>query len=288
MSSLSEKFEAIWARYRILFWLGYFFAAFGYLLVWNYGLGNTGEHPPLFGRISLFGLFVGSAILLFVDEAFVWVKRSSLDWDIGYNLIIVMIVAGAIGAHVLDILLYEPAEWRKLFELESWRGNYSSLGGMFSAIFAGIVYLKRKKVSVIRYADMTIMAFSATWIFGRLGCFSAHDHLGEKTSFFPGLPVLENGQIVRRHELGLYEVIFTIGLVLALRWLVRKPRFDGFVVSVAAISYAIIRFFLDFLRMHDGATPETRYLHLTPAQWFCIALLFIGLCVFRMRSRSLA
>jgi len=286
MPSISDQLETLWGRFRGIFWVTYFLAAFGYLITWNYAWGNTGEHPPLFGRISLFGLFVASGILLFVDEAHVWARRLSLDWEIGYNLILCMIIAGGIGSHVLDILLYEPAEWRKLFDLAAWRGNYSSLGGIFSAITAGIIYLKRKKVSIIRYADMTVLAFTACWIFGRMGCFSAHDHLGEKTGFFLGLPLVENGQLIRRHELGLYEVLFTIVLFFALRFSLRKPKFDGFVATVAAISYAVVRFFFDFLRMYDGETPETRYVGLTPAQWFCFGLFALGVWVFMKKRNS--
>lgn len=267
-------------KYRRVLWGAYFSAWFGYLLYWNYFSGNVGEHPPLFGRISVFGAMVAAAILLFMGEARVWAIKHSLDWNIASSALLWMIFLGAIGSHVLDILLYAPAKWRIIFDLESWRGSYSSLGGIFTALPVGIIYFRMKKVDLIRYADMTVYAFTACWLFGRLGCFSAHDHPGEVTNFFLGLPLVEGGVIAKRHELGLYELLATIVIFIGVTISLKKPRFDGFVVAVVSMSYAFVRFFLDFLRIRDGENPETRYANLTPAQWFCFALFAIGLWIY--------
>jgi prolipoprotein diacylglyceryltransferase len=52
---------------------------------------------------------------------------------------------------------------------------------------------------------------------------------------------------------------------------VRRKRFDGFVMAVTAMSYPVVRFCLDFLRVGDAA-----HAGLTLAQWGCIPLFTLG------------
>ena len=45
--------------------------------------------------------------------------------------------------------------------------------------------------------------------------------------------------------------------------------------------YAPARFALDFLRATDVASPDRRYLMLTPAQWACLATAALGVYLWR-------
>jgi phosphatidylglycerol:prolipoprotein diacylglycerol transferase len=85
---------------------------------------------------------------------------------------------------------------------------------------------------------------------------------------------------VVRHDLGLYELLYTIGLFAVVQGGARSRRPDGWVVAVAATSYAPVRFALDFLRVRDAT-----YAGLTPAQWACIPLFVLGI-VFVARVRA--
>jgi phosphatidylglycerol:prolipoprotein diacylglycerol transferase len=48
--------------------------------------------------------------------------------------------------------------------------------------------------------------------------------------------------------------------------------------------YAPARFALDFLRATDVATPDRRYVGLTPAQWACLATLALGVYLWTRRQ----
>jgi phosphatidylglycerol:prolipoprotein diacylglycerol transferase len=153
----------------------------------------------------------------------------------------------------------------------------------------------------LRYGDAIVYGFSFGLFFGRIGCATAHDHLGVQTDFplavhvpklmrcpeltLPsGLPdvkamadkvgcqnwSLPDGSAdVLAHDLGLYEV-FVLGFLIivlslvAMSWKTRRP---GTLVVICALYYAPIRFFFDFLRFPDS---DPRYLGLTPAQHLCI------------------
>jgi phosphatidylglycerol:prolipoprotein diacylglycerol transferase len=119
-----------------------------------------------------------------------------------------------------------------------------SFGGFLGGIVATIWYCKKPHLGVRAYGDCLLYGLVGGCLFGRLGCFSVHDHPGSIT----GLPT---GVMIRgalRHDLDLYELMYAMGLFTYLTWTTRwEKKFDGLLVAVAAPSYAILRFFLDFL-----------------------------------------
>ena len=62
-----------------------------------------------------------------------------------------------------------------------------------------------KPVPVMPYADSLAYGLATGWMFGRLGCFTAHDHPGIRTSFFLGVKYPEGTGFVTRFDLGLLE-----------------------------------------------------------------------------------
>ncbi|CAA0120887.1 Prolipoprotein diacylglyceryl transferase [BD1-7 clade bacterium] len=93
------------------------------------------------------------------------------------------------------------------------------------------------------------------------------------TSYADKVPVDYAG-VVAVHDMGFYEALYALALFGVLKWLDRKPRFDGMFAMVLVFTYAPLRFFMDFLR------PEAfnaRYAGLTPAQWGCIVFMFAGI-----------
>ncbi|MEO6575989.1 MAG: prolipoprotein diacylglyceryl transferase family protein, partial [Polyangiaceae bacterium] len=161
-------------------------------------------------------------------------------------------------------------------------------------------FVRREKAQpILPFADLLLSVFPVAWIFGRSGCASVHDHPGaraaadsmfavaypDRTPNFTGLVQLIHGNYPR-YDLGLLELMFTVVLAgcIALTWHRRLPM--GTYVVVACLSYAPVRFAMDYLRITDGEAADPRYGGLTPAQWCCFALFLYGLGVLRY-SRSL-
>jgi len=122
------------------------------------------------------------------------------------------------------------------------------------------------------YADSLGYGLSIGWMFGRLGCFSAHDHPGKFTEFFLGVHYPDGV----RHDLGLDEALWAAGIALIFWLLARKNRPLGLYVTALSLAYAPVRFGLDFLRAHDVAGADPRYFGLTPAQWGSMGVLGAG------------
>lgn len=203
------------------------------------------------------------------------------------------VLSGFFFGHVFTVVFYYP---ERLVEdgimsiLRVWEG-FSSMGGFFGAVIgASIFYKWIRPRDGWRHADVIMYGFPFGWIFGRLGCFVVHDHIGAVTTFplgmyFPEgavrLPDETFAPAAVRHELGLYEAIYTVGLAVLFYQLGKKDRPPGFFLMAWALAYAPVRFLLDFLRNTDLSHQDARYFGLTPGHYSAMVLFVGGLVLWR-------
>jgi phosphatidylglycerol:prolipoprotein diacylglycerol transferase len=229
--------------------------------------------PPIFGlRIEAFGILVCLGCIVGMHFAKKRAVEKHLDPRAIDDIAIwCCIVAGFAGAHLFHYLAYEPETFFKnpMIYFTHFRSGLSSFGGFFTAALAIAIYLWRRKLSYLKYGEAILFGLLPGWILGRMGCTTAHDHPGKFTDFFLGVKYPEGV----RHDLGFYELIFTIVLTAVVYRLdkLNKNRPNGYYLSLSFISYGIVRFFLDYLRVDD-----VRYAGLTPAQFACIGLTLYG------------
>jgi phosphatidylglycerol:prolipoprotein diacylglycerol transferase len=188
-----------------------------------------------------------------------------------------LLVGGFLGAHFLAIFAYEPHRladdpW---LVVKVWDG-LASFGGFLGAFVGLALYTKKNALPFGVHADSIALGFIPGWVFGRLGCFTAHDHPGTHTDFFLAVRYPDGP----RHDLGFYELLWMLVLFGVFEWLRRRPMPPGRLCALLGLLYAPVRFALDFLRAVD-----VRYFGLTPAQYACVLL--FGFCVGSMvRGRT--
>jgi phosphatidylglycerol:prolipoprotein diacylglycerol transferase len=221
----------------------------------------------MFGVLVAIGVIVGDRVVVAAGA------RRGLDAQDVRFLNARIVIAGFIMAHLVSVIFYFPERIKEhpSVLLNVWSG-LSSFGGFLGALLAFLYYTKKEKIDRLAYADSVALGLSVGWIFGRTGCFTAHDHPGRHTDFFLAVRFPDGP----RHDLGLEELLFTIVMTAILFAYARKPRQPGHVIGLAAVMYAPVRFGLDFLRATDVALPDQRYAGLTPAQWACLATLLLG------------
>jgi phosphatidylglycerol:prolipoprotein diacylglycerol transferase len=241
---------------------------------WTFHLfGRQIEIPKvpihLFGVLVAIGVIVGDRIAVAEGK-----KRGLEQQDVRF-LNARIVIVGFIMAHLVSVIFYFPERIKEnpFVLLNVWSG-LSSFGGFLGAFLAFLYYTKKEQIPRLPYADSVALGLSVGWIFGRSGCFTAHDHPGRHTSFF--LSVDYPGPGGPRHDLGLDELLFTIVMTVILFRYAKKPRPPGHIIGLAAMMYAPVRFGLDFLRATDVALPDQRYAGLTPAQWACLATMVLG------------
>jgi phosphatidylglycerol:prolipoprotein diacylglycerol transferase len=223
--------------------------------------------------IHMFGVLVAMGVIL-GDRIVVrrGVERGLEDKDVKF-LNARIVIVGFIVAHLVSVIFYFPERIKEspLILLNVWAG-LSSFGGFLGALLAFLYYTRKEKIPALPYADAVALGLAVGWIFGRTGCFTAHDHPGLHTTFFLAVRYPDGP----RHDLGLDELLFTIVMTAILFAYAKKPRVPGRVIGLFATMYAPVRFGLDFLRARDVERPDERYANLTPAQWACLATIGVG------------
>lgn len=247
--------------------------------------------PPVPLSIKPFGALVATGVFLASHLTIKRARRLGLDERVMTSFITWVVASGFIGGHVFDEIFYYPQRLLRdplsLFRL--WDG-LSSFGGFTGALIGMLIWRSRHRVPVLPYADTVMSMFPVGWAFGRTGCAVAHDHPGVLSSAWIAVQYPGGG----RFDLGLLELCFTLPLMAGFLWLGRKPRPWGLFLALSCISYAPVRFALDFLREREviagdlrGAI-DPRYFSLTPAQWACFALLVFGLVMLGRVLRAVA
>ena len=258
--------------------------------------------------IHAFGIAVAAALAAGMGIAGKRFTRLGLDPVIGQRLGTWVLIGGIAGAHLFSVVFYFPSKLRDdpWLLLRVWE-DISSFGGIIGGLIGALLFfafssrddVKRTK---FEYLDAIAFVCPTGLAIGRLGCALAHDHPGTVTAFplavslkttgaldyiagvysGAGVPLPQNASAMGFHDLGLYEFLFLLLVVVpAFMVLDRRRRPPGFYVIAFASVYLPVRFCLDMLRVAD-----VRYSGLTPAQWVA-ALVLVLLPFFAVRNRKL-
>jgi len=229
-----------------------------------------------FGVLVAIGIFFGSRIAEWQGE------RNGVPAQVVADFLVYTIVIGLVACYFLNGVFYNTEDLIAILkdpsQLFKRYLGLSSYGGFIGGVGAAFLFRHRRQMSLIVLGDIFCFAFPFAWVFGRSGCFVVHDHPGVVSNFFLAVDNYNLGG-QPRHDLGLYEVIwsaFAIGLFL---WLSKTPRRPGFFMALLPLIYAPIRFFLDYLRETPQYHGDVRYFDLTPGQYASILFTVVGLSV---------
>jgi phosphatidylglycerol:prolipoprotein diacylglycerol transferase len=238
------------------------------------------QFPSILHYIHMFGILVATGILVGARLTRNRGRELGLQDENVASMITFTLLCGFLFAHIFDVFAYQtagpsPTLWQILNPL----GGLSSYGGFVGAVSGLVIWCKRRGQKIMPYADSLAYGLAAGWLFGRLGCFSAHDHPGRLTTFWLSLNYGNHYPGGIRHDLGLDEAIWAALMTLLFALLSRRKRPLGLYLALLTTCYAPVRFCLDFLRATDLSESDPRYFGLTPAQYGSIAVLFVGIAV---------
>lgn len=226
--------------------------------------------------IQIWGLFVSLGILAGAYLSYRLAQKYFLSAQVMMDLAVWALVGGLLCGRIFYVIFYALDYYllNPLDALKFWQGGASSLGGFFGAAGAVWIFAKVRHFSwkeLLPYLDVSAVGLWLGWGIGRVGCFLIHDHIGRLSDFFLAVNFPQGS----RHDLGLYDSLLGFALFVAFiiffKPLVRRGW--GLVFSCSFFVYAVIRFFLDFLRAVDLEYIDARYGGLTAAQWGMIVIL---------------
>lgn len=240
-------------------------------------------YPILFSFPFAGGTFALSSYALFVGLAFLaaYLMRRREVKRLGYQknpaqrwVGLGALLGAVVGAKLGMILFTHPADMQALLALMldlDFTGK-TVVGGIAGGYIG--VEISKKLVGITHSTgDGWAVAIPLGQGIGRIGCFLNGCCYGKPTDSPYGV-VLEG---VLRHPTQLYEAVLDLSLAGLLFSMRTSPRPEGHLFRRFLVGYALIRFFLEFLRGDTGLTLGP----LTGVQWVCgvAALVFGGLIV---------
>jgi phosphatidylglycerol:prolipoprotein diacylglycerol transferase len=164
--------------------------------------------PSFDGRgTALFGPLVFVALLFGPLRFRCWCQATGLDVKPMLTLVLPVGLAALIFSHFAAVIMYHPDNltWKSLLNVS---GGFSSMGGFLFGTVCFIMILRLKKLPLLAYVDALLYGLVAGWLFGRLGCFSVHDHVGWAMGG-PFSVYIRGGLHL---DLGLLELLYTMAM----------------------------------------------------------------------------
>lgn len=253
-----------------------------------------------FGRFQFtgFGLAVLMAFIIaqIVTQHELW--RRGHDPAPVSDLIFAAVIGGLLGAKIYYAILMHDAG-----ALVS-RAGFVFWGGLIGGIIAVLAVARKKKLSLMRVADVGGIAVAAAYSIGRTGCWAVGDDYGRpwngflSVAFPNGAPpsTVENMarmfhvtfpagmqplDVVAVYPTQLFEV--TLGFIMfCILWRLRDHKHaEGWLFGVYCVLAGIERFIIEFFRAKD----DRFFGPITTAQIIAICFVLAGFVIMAVRNR---
>ncbi|MDZ7724152.1 MAG: prolipoprotein diacylglyceryl transferase [candidate division KSB1 bacterium] len=230
-------------------------------------------HPILFKigplEIRSYGFMLALSFLLGIWFSTRRAKKQGVDPNHILDLSVILIISGIVGSRLFYVL----------FHLDEFKGRWldtinpvqsdgtigiaglTLLGGVVLCFIAAFYYLRLKKLSFLKFADILVPAVGLGIFLTRIGCYlngccyglpcDAHSQFcvefpvnSAAGSQFPGIPLIPT-QLYS----SLYGLIIFGALLFAERW----KKYDGFLFYLFVVLYGFSRFIIDIFRYYEDS-----------------------------------
>jgi len=210
-----------------------------------------------------YGLLVSLGVLLGLWISVRNSQKQGINPDNAWNLGIIVVMCGIIGAKVLYIIVdwsEYAAHPGEIFSLNTLQAGGVFSGGLIGAFAAAAWYIHRHRMPALATCDAFAPGLALGHAIGRIGCFAAGCCFGKPTDHFWGVtftsPIAHElvgtpiGEALQPTQL--FESAVELANFFLLAWLLKRKKFDGEVMGTYFFLYGIARFFLEYLRGDPG------------------------------------
>ena len=240
-------------------------------------LEHVGKTFSIFGfPIAYYGVVIVCGMLLALALVMHEAKRSGQDPEMYYNMGLLAILFGIIGARIYYVVFdWELYKNNRLEIFHIRNGGLAIYGGVIGGVLTVFIYAKYKKISFPMLTDTACVGLVLGQIVGRWGNFFNREAFGDYTDGLLAmqLPV----SAVRQHEITpamwehvqtiggvefiqvsptfLYESLWNVAVLAVLLVMCRKKVFDGQVFLCYLIGYGLGRLWIEGLRTDQLLLP---------------------------------
>jgi phosphatidylglycerol:prolipoprotein diacylglycerol transferase len=254
--------------------------------------------PILFslGPISVhwYGILIVTGILLGSQVAGYLAKQYGRDPEAIWDMLMIVVILAIVGARVYHVFSQPESgllgwQYYKENPIEVffiWNGGLGIYGALIGGAVGVAIYAHFHQLRLLRWLDFIAPGAAIGQSIGRWGNYMNRELYGPPTTLPWGLEIPPLNRIAPYNDLTryppdtlfhptfLYESLATLGLCLALIWIATRFRAqlrEGDLLGGYLMGYAIIRFFIEYLRP-DAWMMGT----LAAAQVFAIALFAVS------------
>lgn len=197
-------------------------------------------------HVYFFGLMIAISIISAVFFAEWQAKKRGIKDDVMFNVAIIGVIAGVIGARLFYVFFYDPSFYfshpMEIFKITE--GGLSIHGGLLVAVVAVYMYSIKVKISFFKLADISVVAMALAQGIGRIGC----DVFGKvMTQIMPwGISVGSSFL----HPAQVYEFVLDYILFIILWRKSEKQKYEGQLFVTYIIGFSIIRSGVEFFRIN--------------------------------------
>jgi phosphatidylglycerol:prolipoprotein diacylglycerol transferase len=263
-------------------------------------------HPVLFTLGPLTVYFYG-VMLALAFVAGIWVaswraKRENVSPDVIYDLALISLICGILGARLLFVLLNLGYYAQHPLEIVMfWQGGLVYYGGIILAALAVIVFLKIRKLNMGKVVDICIPSIALGQAIGRIGCFLNGCCFGRPVSWgieFPPGSIVSYEQWAQGligsagryslpvHPTQLYSSLNALIIFLILIIVDKRKNFGGELFWLYLLLYSITRFAVEFLRGDDRGPIFFGFFSIS--QLIGVGIFLLSSVVFGLLSRKRA
>ncbi|MGB2578816.1 phosphatidylglycerol:prolipoprotein diacylglycerol transferase [Elusimicrobium simillimum] len=259
-------------------------------------------HPVLFEiggfSLSTFGLMNMIGYLLAIFYLIHYREKIGIDKDTLWNMMFISILAAMIGGKLFHLVVEVP--WAEMGDtltekiknvLSTFRYGFTFFGGFLTGITALIIYLKKKKLPIVKTGDFIILGIPLGHAIGRIGCFLVGCCYGKPWDGPWAVHFTDPHSLVPHHLHGvglhptqLYEVVGNFIIFAIMHFAYRRKHIDGAIISLYALLYGTLRFIVEFFRADERGAGM---LGLSPSQLVSIGIIVgAGVFYYIMRRRQ--
>lgn len=233
-------------------------------------------------QLHIYGFLIGIAIMVVLQivEGVLHKEKIEIDLTVCFMLTLLFGLVGARTYHVVtDWPLYTHTSFMQIIAV--WNGGLGIIGAFVGGgigLFASL-WLQKKVQYFWQLLDALGLALPFGQSIGRWGNFFNQELYGRATNLPWGITIdsqhLPNGvdETLRFHPLFLYESILTACIAIFGIWLYRRKRWrigSGKYFGYYGMTYAIVRFVLEFLRFETAYFPFLTGVSIAQVMMICL------------------
>lgn len=218
-----------------------------------------------------YGIIIGIGFVLAVMFALLRRKKYAVSADNIFDFVLIGLPSAIVGARFVYVLGDSSClDGGIMSAIAVWDGGLSIFGGLSFAVAACLVYMKKKKMNILRTLDFAAPSFMIGQMIGRWGNFTNAEVYGRETDTFLKMTINSQTGV---HPLFLYESLLMLAGFIALVIYSPKRKRNGEIFSMYLIWYGVCRMFLESLRDEEFVL---RIFSLPLSQILAAAIILLG------------